>query len=157
VAYLIDGNNFIGYTSPHNFRDPQNRYDLVYKLRIFQHLKRTRVLLVFDGIPDPSLTGEKFNEKAFSVIFPHGGQNADEIIKEIILKQSDLRRFFVVSSDREIKSFAKTRRANSLSCKEFARELKTILKDHRKSLETEKEVTPPSPLEINQWLNIFKK
>lgn len=156
MAYLIDGNNFIGHTSPHNLRDPQSKYDLVSKLQIFHHIKKTKVILVFDGNPDPNLTGEKFRDKTLSVIFPPGGQNADGVIKEIILKQSDLRRFFVVSSDREIKSFARSKGANPLSCKEFNRELKTIMKEHRKSLEKEKNVTLPSPLEINQWLNIFK-
>lgn len=156
MAYLIDGNNFIGHTSPHNLRDPQSKYALVSKLRIFHYIKKTKVILVFDGNPDPNLTGEKFRDKALSVIFPFGGQNADEVIKEIILKQSDLRRFFVVSSDREIKSFARSKGANPLSCIEFNRELKAIMKEYRKSLEKEKNVTLPSPLEINQWLNIFR-
>jgi Protein of unknown function (DUF901). len=62
----------------------------------------------------------------------------------------------VVSSDREIKRFAKSKRATPLSSKEFSRELQTALKEHRKSLEIEKKVTSLSPLEINQWLNVFK-
>jgi len=156
VAYLIDGNNFIGYVSPHNLKDPLTKYRLVSKLLTFQRLKRTRVLLVFDGTPDPNLMGEKFQEKKFFIIFPPLGQNADGIIKEIISKQTDLRKFFVVSSDREIKRFAKAKGANPLSSKEFNRELQTALKEHRKSRETEKKVTSLSSLEINQWLKIFK-
>ncbi len=156
MAYLIDGNNFIGYSSPSNIKDPKAKYRLVSKLLIFQRLKKTRVLLVFDGIADLNLVGEAFQKKKFSVIFPPLGGNADETIKEIISKQTDLRRFFVVSSDREIKRFAKSKRATPLSSKEFSRELQTALKEHRKSLEIEKKVTSLSPLEINQWLNIFK-
>lgn len=156
MAYLIDGNNFIGHAFPYNLKDPQSKYLLVSNLLIFLHHKKTRILLVFDGSPDLNLTGEMFHKKKFSIIFPTFGQNADEIIKEIISKQTDLRRFFVVSSDREIKSFAKAKGATPLGCKEFNRELKTILKEHKKSLETKKKATSLSPLEVNQWLKIFK-
>ncbi len=156
MAYLIDGNNFIGYSSPRSLRDPQAKYRLVSRLLIFQSQKKTRVLLVFDGTPDLNLIGETFQKKNFSVIFPPFGTNADETIKKIISKQTDLRRFFVVSSDHEIKRFAKSKKATPLSSKEFNRELQTALKEHRKSLEIEKKVTSLSPLEINQWLKIFK-
>jgi predicted RNA-binding protein with PIN domain len=156
VAYLIDGNNFIGYASPGSLKDPQAKYRLVSRLLIFQRLKKTRILLVFDGAPDLNLIGETFQKKKFSVIFPPFGGNADKTIKEIILKQTDLRRFFVVSSDREIKRFAQSKRAHALSSKEFSRELQTALKEHKKSLEIEKKVTSLSPLEMNQWLKIFK-
>jgi predicted RNA-binding protein with PIN domain len=156
VAYLIDGNNFIGHSSPAELRDPQSKHRLVSKLQRFQRQKKTRVLVVFDGNPDPDFIDEKFRKKYFSVIFPAFDQNADEVIKEIVSKQTDLRRFFVVSSDREIKNFAKTKGAKSLSCEEFERELKSALKEHRESQAEEKKVVPPSSFEINQWLKIFK-
>ncbi len=156
MAYLIDGNNFIGHTSPAELRDPQSKHRLVSKLQRFQRQKKTRVLVVFDGNPDPDFIDEKYRKKYFSVIFPPFDQNADEVIKEIISKQTDLRRFFVVSSDHEIKNFAKAKGAKSLNCEEFERELKSILKEHRESQAQEKKVAPPSSLEINQWIKIFK-
>lgn len=156
MAYLIDGNNFIGHISPYNIKDPRNKFHLVSKLLIFQRIKKTRIFLVFDGAPDQNLTGENFQKKNFNITFPHFNQNADGVIKEIISKQTDLRRFFVVSSDREIKRYAKEKGAKSLGCKEFNHELKAILKEHKKSLEAEKKVSPPSPLEISHWQKIFK-
>jgi predicted RNA-binding protein with PIN domain len=156
VAYLIDGNNFIGHSSPAELRDPQSKHRLVSKLQRFQRQKKTRVLVVFDGNPDSDFIDERFRKKYFSVLFPSFDQNADEVIKEIISKQTDLRRFFVVSSDREIKNFAKTKGAKSLGCEEFERELKSALKEHRESQAEEKKVAPPSSFEINQWLKIFK-
>jgi len=156
VAYLIDGSNFIGYASPHNLKDPIAKYRLVSNLLTFQRLKRTRILLVFDGTPDLNLIGEKSQKRNFSIIFPPSDQNADGIIKEIISKQTDLRRFYVVSSDREIKRFAKAKGAIPISSKEFNRELQTALKEHRKSLAIEKKFTSLSPLEVDQWLKIFK-
>jgi predicted RNA-binding protein with PIN domain len=156
VAYLIDGNNFIGHSSPAELRDPQSKHRLVSKLQRFQRQKKTRVLVVFDGNPDSDFIDERFRKKYFSVLFPSFDQNADEVIKEIISKQTDLRRFFVVSSDREIKNFAKEKGAKPLSCEEFERELKSALKEHRESQAEEKKVAPPSSFEINQWLKIFK-
>lgn len=156
MAYLIDGNNLIGHSSPAELRDPQSKHRLVLKLQRFQRQKKTRVYVVFDGNPDPDFIDERFRKKYFSVIFPAFDQNADEVIKEIISKQTDLRRFFVVSSDREIKNFAKAKGAKSLSCDEFERELKSALKKHKESQAEEKKVAPPSSFEINQWLKIFK-
>jgi len=89
------------------------------------------------------------------VVFPPAGQNADSVIKEITSKQTDLRRFFVVSSDREIQIFAKAKGANILSSKDFNRELKAKLKEHQKYLQNAKGTSPPSLLELNQWLKIF--
>lgn len=156
MAYLIDGNNFIGYISPSKLKDQRSRYDLASKLLIFQRLKRTKILLVFDGPLDQNLMTENLQKKSFSVIYPSFDEDADIMIKKIISKQTDLRRFYVVSSDREIKNFAKEKGAKSLNCKEFNQKLKTTLKEYRKSLETKKKAITLSPLEVKQWLKIFK-
>jgi predicted RNA-binding protein with PIN domain len=156
VAYLIDGNNFIGHSSPAELRDPQSRYRLISKLQRFQSQKNTRVIVVFDGNPDPDLSGEKYRRKKFSIIFPFFDQNADEVIKKIISQQTDMRRFYVVSSDREIKNYAKRKGARPLTCEEFERELKVALKEHKESREEEKNVPSPTSFEVDQWLKIFK-
>ncbi len=155
MAYLIDGNNYIGYTSSFDRKDLRSKYELVSKLLVFQQMKRTRVILVFDGAPDLNLLDKRFQKKNFSVVFPPAWQDADSVIKEITSKQTDLRRFFVVSSDREIQIFAKAKGANILSSKDFNRELKAKLKEHQRYLQNEKGTSPPSLLELNQWLKIF--
>jgi predicted RNA-binding protein with PIN domain len=154
MPYLIDGNNLMGHLFPHSFREKQSKYNLIYDLLIFQRRKKTRVSVVFDGAAEPGL--EKFQKKEFSIIHPPLGQKADGIIKEIISRETDLRRFFVVSSDREIKSFARSKGAKALSSKEFNRELKTALKQNIKFQEFQKDVSELSPLEIDHWLMIFK-
>jgi predicted RNA-binding protein with PIN domain len=156
VAYLIDGNNLIVYLFPAHLKDPGFRYGLVHKLRIFQRLKRTRIVLVFDGPPDPNLRTKVLMEQRFLVLYPDFGAKADHVIKERIKKETDLRRFYVVSSDREIKIFAKTEGAKALSCEEFSRLLVKSIKYYKKSLEDEKEELSLSPLEIEQWQKIFK-
>ncbi len=156
MAYLIDGSNFIGHASTYDLKDPRAKYDLISKLLIFQRLKRTKIHLVFDGPLDPDLRTEKLQKKSFSVIYPAPGEKADRVIETIISKQTDLRRFYVVSSDREIRNFAKAKGAKSLSCEEFNRELKAVLRKYKKSLEWQKKDIHLSPLEIDQWIKIFK-
>ena len=156
MAYLIDGNNFIGHASTFDLKDPRAKYDLVSKLFIFQRIKRTKIYLVFDGPLDPHLRTEELQKKSFSIIYPAPDENADRVIEAIISKQTDLRRFYVVSSDREIRGFAKTKGAKSLSCQEFNKELKKALRKHKKSLDSQKKDFNLSALEVNQWLKIFK-
>jgi len=157
MPYLIDGNNLIGYLPTLEIKAPESRYELISRLIIFQKIKNTRVMVVFDGPPDPSLTQEDFRGMPFYVFYPDFGQNADDIIKKIISKETDLRRFFVVSSDREIKCHAKSKGAQSLNCQEFNKQLKRSLKKYRKNKEMEKNVEPPSPLEVKFWTKIFER
>jgi len=142
--------------APSSVKDPRAKHDLVLRLRTFQKLKRTRIILVFDGYPDPDLPLKTYRGKKFLVFYPPPDQNADQLIKEIILKQTDLRRFFVVSSDREIKNYAQAKGAKAFSCEDFSRQLRKALKEAKKAREEEKEESSPSPLEVDQWLEIFK-
>jgi len=100
---------------------------------------------------------DKLQKKSLTVIFPALEENADLVIKRIIEKQTYLRRFFVVSSDREIRRFTKAKGAKSLNSREFRRLLKTSLKEYRKSLEMEKEEIILSPLEVDHWSEIFER
>lgn len=156
MAYLIDGSNFIGQISPSNIKNSKYKFHLIARLLAFQKVKKTKVYLIFDGSPDPKIEEMQFQKKSFSVIFPHFEQNADIIIKDMISRQTDLRRFFVVSSDREIKDFAKTAGAKSLTCREFNHQLQKGLKEYKKILEMKKNVRLPSPLEVTQWMELFK-
>jgi len=156
VAYLIDGNNFIGHTSPYEIKNIRSKYELVYRLLIFQLIKKTKIFLVFDGPPDSLLSTKEFKEKPFQIIFPPIEKNADMIIKDIILKQKDLKKFLVVSMDREIKNFARSKGAKVLSCEDFNTQLKETMKKHKKFLEKQKNVTTSSPLEVKHWIEIFK-
>ena len=156
MPYLIDGNNFIGFIAQSELRNPQSRYTLIGRLLAFQEIKNTKIYLVFDGPPDPIITDRIFPERKFSVLYPEIGSNADAVIMDIILKQTDRRQFFVVSSDREIKDFARLNGAKKMDCKDFNRLLKTALREHKKLKANEKHVTFPSPLDVHNWMNIFK-
>ena len=157
MAYLIDGNNFIGHTSPYRLRDPRSKYSLVAKLLIFNKIQKAKIIVVFDGPPDSEITDQDFPGRSLTVFYPERGQKADGIIKDIISKRARERRFYVVSSDREIKDFARENGIKPLSCEDFNKELKAVLKENKDLKEMEKDAQLPSPLEIDHWVEIFEK
>lgn len=157
MAYLIDGNNFIGHTSPYELRDPRSKYTLVAKLLVFNKIQKAKIIVVFDGPPDPEMSDRNFPDRALIVLYPDRGQSADTIIKDIISKRARERRFYVVSSDREIKDYTRENGLKSLSCEEFNKQLKKALKENKSLKEMEKKTPLPSPLEIDHWVDIFEK
>ncbi len=157
MGYLIDGNNVLGYLFPGEIRDPRSRYALVFRLLAFQKVRRARLDLVFDGPADGDLARVHSQGKKFFVHFAAPGQSADDVIKRLIVRQSDLRRFFVVTSDRELRDFARDRGAKTLSVRAFAAELKRALRERRAAAEMEKKTTSLSPFEIGLWLETFRK
>jgi predicted RNA-binding protein with PIN domain len=155
MAYLIDGNNLLGRIAPHELREPHGREGLVGRLLAYQRVTRARILLVFDGNPEPEPTTITVNPK-FTILFPGEGQSADDLIQDIVRRQTDRRRFFVVSSDRTIREFAKASGVAPVTSETFARELREALKERKKQKEMEKRTDSPSPLEVNLWDEVFK-
>lgn len=157
MPYLIDGNNLIGHMPDLSLKNRVDRRRLLQRLLAFQNIKSTRVILVFDGPPDQDFAPEKFQGIPFSVRFPAPEESADSVIQDIISRETDLRQFFVVSSDREIGRFARSKGARSIKCEQFLRELKAARKEYRKNREMEKSEKPPSPLEVKLWDEIFQE
>ena len=74
----------------------------------------------------------------FTIHYPGAGQSADDVIRDMIDRQTDRRRFFVVSSDRAIRELAKKRGLEAVTSDVFARELKAAIKEGKKRRELEK-------------------
>lgn len=157
MPYLIDGNNFIGHSRYLKLDDSRSKHILVSQLLIFKQFKKTKIILVFDGPPDPSMKEKTAAVHSFRILNPPIGENADTLIKEIISQQKDLKKFYVVSSDREIKGFAGGQGAKVLSCLEFSRKLHKTLKKNSQTQDKQKRESPLSPLEVNHWIEIFKQ
>ena len=155
MAYLIDGNNLLGRIAPHELREKGGRDGLVVRLLAFQRVTRARIHLVFDGNPEPTPTDVPVNPK-FTIHFPGAGGSADDVIRDMIERQTDRRRFFVVSSDRAIRDLAKKRGIEAVTSDAFARELKATIKEGKKMRELEKRTEIPSSLEVRLWDEVFK-
>ncbi len=155
MAYLIDGNNLLGRVAPEELRQRSGRDGLVVKLLAFQKVTHTRIHLVFDGNPERERTAVPVNPK-FTILYPGEGQTADDVIEDVVRRLTDRRRFFVVSSDRAVREFAKENGVTAVTSEAFAKELKSALKERKKQKEMEKHVRTPSPLEVDLWDEVFK-
>jgi predicted RNA-binding protein with PIN domain len=155
MAYLIDGNNLLGFLYPGRVRDPAHRALLIRQLQSFQRQTRFRVILVFDGAPPDGFPGP--GREKFSVVFPREGETADTAIQEYVSGPRDRRRLVVVSSDRDLRTFARAAGATSLPCDAFHRELKKVLRARREARELEKFDDPATNLEVKLWAEAFAK
>jgi len=155
MAYLIDGNNLLGRIAPHELRERSGRDGLVVRLLAFQKVTRARIHLVFDGNPEQTPTDVVVNPK-FTIHYPGEGQSADDVITDMIGRQTDRRRFFVVSSDRAIREMARKKGLEALTSDVFARELKAALKEGKTRRELEKRMAAPTGLEIDLWDEVFR-
>jgi predicted RNA-binding protein with PIN domain len=155
MPYLIDGNNLVGHMPTLDLSDPGSRRRLARQLAIFRVAEKAKIVLVFDGPVDPDLCQDEFQQKEFQILWPDMEESADSLIQKRIKKQTDMRHFYVVSSDREIQAYARKYKAKILSCKQFYKRLKTALKEHKKAQAMNKEDITLTSLEVDHWLDIF--
>ncbi len=155
MPYLIDGNNLIGDIPDLDLGDRGSRFQLIARLVRFQKIHNTRVIVVFDGPPDELLDNPGPSSPPVSVFFPEAGHRADSVIEDIIQQQTDLRRFYVVSSDREIRDFARLQGAKSLDCAAFNKRMKKAQKEYRERAALDKQNEELSPLEVRHWGEVF--
>ncbi len=156
MAYLIDGNNFLGFSFPGEPREAENKRTLIRRLLAFQRQTRSKIILIFDGRPVEDLAEIGSQKNKFEIINPAEGETADSVIKDILSRQTDLRKLFVVSSDRDIKTFAAAKGARPITNEEFNAELRKVLKVRKEAREMEKHVRRPSSLEVRLWEDVFK-
>jgi len=154
MAYLIDGNNLMGQADPYFKFNISSRSQLIGRLLLFQKATRSRVFLVFDGRPPEEDRLIQLNSK-FTILFPEPGQSADELIEGLLGLKKDRRYYQVISSDRGVREIARQRGVKSMTCQEFLKELKKVLKDNRVSRELEKQADDSTPLEISLWTELF--
>ena len=115
-----------------------------------------KITVVFDAMPsEPDVGGGKALD--VEVVFSGHGRTADEVIIQIINASSGPRDLTVVSSDRQIKAAARSRRCKTRGAGEFikasARELEQAQsKQHLEPTEKEKGL---SRRETDQWLSEF--
>lgn len=155
MAYVIDGNNLLGRIAPHELREKGGRDGLVVRLLAYQRVTRARIHLVFDGNPEETPTSILVNPK-FIIHYPGQGGSADDVIRDMIERQADRRRFFVVTSDRALRDLARKRGIETVTSDAFARELKTAIKEGKKRRELDKKVEAPTSLEVDLWDEVFK-
>ncbi len=117
MPYLIDGNNLLGsWGGPAVPGD--GRLEVLRRVAAFCRGKGARAVLVFDGAPfRPDLGGQELG--AVSLRFPAEGRDADSLIRELVDAARNPGDLVVVTSDKALYSYARTRGARALRAQEW--------------------------------------
>jgi predicted RNA-binding protein with PIN domain len=117
VPYVIDGNNLLGsWGGPAVPGD--GRHEVVRRVCRFCRDRGARALLVFDGAPfRPDLGGQELGPVALR--FAAEGQDADSVIRRIVDEAPRPAEWLVVTSDKALYSYARTRGAAVLRAHEW--------------------------------------
>jgi len=117
IHYIIDGNNLIGrvavLSNLQNKDKHAAREQLVYILSNYFSGKKVKITLHFDGFENI-----KINFSAGRIVYS-GNKTADDKIKEQISSAKSRKNLIVVSSDNEIRNYAKACGCILLSIEEF--------------------------------------
>jgi predicted RNA-binding protein with PIN domain len=153
VPYLIDGNNLLGsWGGPAVPGD--GRAEVVRRVAEFCRAKGARAVLVFDGAPfRPDLGGQELG--AVSIRFPEAGRDADSLIRDLVDGADRPGELVVVTSDKPLSSYARTRGAPVLRAHEWnalARGAKP--RAGRAAAKSEK---PERETDVEGWLKRFSR
>jgi predicted RNA-binding protein with PIN domain len=117
VPYLIDGNNLLGsWGGPAIPGD--GRTEVLRRVSAFCRAKGARAVLVFDGAPfRPDVGAQELG--SVSVRFPAEGHDADSLIRDLVDGARSPAELVVVTSDKALYSYARTRGARVLRAHEW--------------------------------------
>jgi predicted RNA-binding protein with PIN domain len=150
VPYLIDGNNLLGsWGGPAVPGD--GRVEVLRRVAAFCRSKGARAVLVFDGAPfRPDLDAQQLG--AVSLRFPGQGRDADSVIREAVDRHPTPGELVVVTSDRPLYSYARTRGARVLRAHEWSALARSAAPPARAEAPGEK---PDRETDVPGWLKRF--
>jgi predicted RNA-binding protein with PIN domain len=117
MPYLVDGNNLLGsWGGPRAGQD--RRDEVVRRVAELCRRRRMRATIVFDGAP---LRSDHAAQELgpVSVRVPPPGGDADGVIRAIIDRAEHPREWIVVTSDKPLYSYVRTRGASALQTREW--------------------------------------
>jgi len=156
MPYIIDGNNLIGSSPDISLTDPEARPKIIYIVRKFQEKRKNNVVIVFDGEPENGVHQEDICAK-FCVRYPRNGSSADDEIKRILGSFNHFKDVTLVTSDRDLKTFARKKGVKTVNSIEFYFDLKRISRISGKVEESQKRIDAQlSDREVDQWMKIFE-
>jgi predicted RNA-binding protein with PIN domain len=151
MPYLVDGNNVMAQTAGWHRDKAAARRRLIHAIARFIAVQKVKVRVVFDGVPDDEFPeGLKF--KSVHILYARLGSDADSRIKEIVRRSSYKRDLIVVSSDRDLASYVKSRGAKVISSGKF----RALLEDAAKTgIPADK--AGAQAIDVDEWLDYFNK
>ncbi len=117
MPYLIDGNNILGSWGGPTAEDDR-RGDVVRRVAAFCRARGARATIVFDGHPlRPDMAAQDLGP--VSVRVPPPGGDADGVIRMLVDVAARPAELIVVTSDKALYSYARTRGASVLRAHEW--------------------------------------
>lgn len=151
MPYLIDGHNLIPKVPGLNLDDPDDELQLLELLQEFCRVNRKRAEVYFDNAPPGSQGSHNYGNVLAK--FVRQGSTADQAIKRKLKRLgSEARNWTVVSSDREVRSAAKSAKARVILAEEFAQQLYIL--PGRTGREPDSEVEL-SQEDVEEWMDFF--
>ncbi len=124
----VDGYNLIRQSDVLRGHERQSlesgRKALIRGLAQYKWLRGHRITVVFDGWEGGSPLEERDLAGGVAIIYSRLGEKADEVIKRLVAAGSE--EILVVTSDREIATFAARRGRGTIASSEFAARLDRI-------------------------------
>jgi predicted RNA-binding protein with PIN domain len=152
MPYLIDGNNLLGsWGGPRG--GPDRRPEVVRRVAAFCRQRGSRALIVFDGRPLREDRPEQ-DLGAVSVRVPAEGEDADTVIRRTIDSAARPAEWTVVTSDKPLYSYARTRGAAVLRAHEWNALARSAEARPRESEPSAGE-KPEREADVEGWLRLF--
>jgi predicted RNA-binding protein with PIN domain len=151
MPYLIDGNNVMDQAGVQDADLSAARKRLIIGLVHFVAETRGKVKVVFDGTADDEFPDGRVY-KGVRILYARPGSDADTRIKDIIRRASYRRDMILVTSDRELESYAKRQGVRAIKAGKFRA---MITESESKLLEKEKS-GPVEQINVEEWLEFFK-
>ena len=155
MPYLIDGNNLLGsWGGPAVPGD--GRALVLRRVAEFCRLKGARAVLVFDGAPfRPDLDGQELG--AVSLRFASPGGDADTVIREAVDRAARPAELIVVTSDKPVYSYARTRGAQVLRAHEWNALAREAVPRPQKGGPPSRGEKPERETDVDGWLKRFSR
>lgn len=155
MPFIIDGYNVL-----RAIEKLSEEFEPISDLRMCQQISRflkslsEKGEIVFDGIGPPQKAG--FNYLGdLEVIFSGTNTDADTVIEQKIAASTDPRRLVIVSSDRQIRLAARSKKADVIKSVDFWREVQKQLSRKRGIKEPDGKRKGINEAETERWMDIF--
>jgi hypothetical protein len=153
MQLIIDGHNLIPQMPGINLSDPDDEMRLIEQLQVYCRERRANVDVFFDGAPAGMAPVRMFGK--VRAHFVRAGTTADAAIIAYLNKLGkQAKNVVVVSSDREVKTAARSLHAQVMSSVAFAQAWKRMRMEES---QTDLDDEDLSDAEIRYWEEIFKK
>lgn len=159
MRLLIDGYNFLAASGVFASGSPtlaaSRRALLDFLAGALSPEDAAATTIVFDAAEAPPGLPRQFTHRGLLVRFADRGQEADEVLEELIRQESAPRRLTVVSSDHRVQRAARRRKARAVDSELFRLELA------RRPQQAEAEASDSKPVPAGDedtlaWLAIFR-